>query len=416
MSDSSRLLGEIAARFERARLRDELIERWDGAGVGFASLARVVGFAVVWLLVLGLVIPTPATTPDELPVNAGETNDTVRSVTLDRRDERGFLQVARTDRVRIAWVGGSTLQQVGGEDVQFIPGFLPERVALDDGRRFDVDVYFLEAARVVDLYVAVVEALATEPDVIVVALNPALVYNGAAVQTWDNLDGLLAAGSWRHPTQLPLAAALVSPADVAWGTVGRGFEILEDRWYLGSRFAAQSTAGDLLRSAPPGDASDRDVLDRIAASPLPLDFWLADGDFSGSATRIERQLELFQVAEDFDDRINQLTLEQLAAVIAKSGVPAVVYVPPMHTDVEEAPWLESRVVAVVDRLEELSRVLEGDRIHFSATPMPIDTTDLGHVDLLHVSKGIPVADEVARRVCAVLAGAGAVCVFGETSG
>lgn len=418
MTDRTPTLGEIAKRFDRAAIRRLLVDRCDGVGTDFASLLRIAVFAVAWLVVIGLVVRTPPPDTSALAVNAIDPtpDDVARSVTLDRRDERGFAPHAETGGLRIAWVGGSTIQEVADDGAfRFIPGIVSEEMQLADGASADVDIYFLEATRVVDLYAATLAAIAEKPDVLVVTLNPILVSNGAAVQTWDNLDGLLVRRAVTRPTALPVAAALASPSDVAWGLFAGAFEVVEDRWYWSNRLYDRPTVGSLLEPAMP-DSSDVGELQRVADLSLPIDFWMAYGDIGGDGSRLGRQLALLEMADRYDDRVNRATLARLFEAIAGSDVPAVLYVPPVRTDVDAAPWLGSELARIEGGLDDLrSRLGEGP-VSFSATPLPIDAGALDFVDLLHVRNGTPVADEIATRICELLASLdGPICVDGGGS-
>ncbi len=410
MASDPQTLSEVAARIDRESLRRLLVDRF-GVGVGFASLGRIAVFAVVWLLLLGLVLPTPPPDTESLFVNRVDPtpDDIARSVTLDRRDERGFAPTNPTSALRVAWIGGSTLQELPDDaDFRFIPGLMADGIRLEDGGKVDVDVYFLEATRVVDTYVATLEAIASEPDVLIVALNPVLVLNGAAVQTWDNLDGLLAARAVADPGTLSLAAPLVSPSDVAWGLVGRHFDVVEGRWHWSDRLNDRPTIGGLLDPAPPRPDESVGALEEVAAMSLPIDFWIAHGDSTHDGSKLGRQLALFAASTEYSDSINERVLELLGDAIVGSEIPTIVYVPPVQGDVAGEPWLARRLAEVISRLEKLRGGFDGPLVRYSAQPLDIPPDELQHVDLLHVRNGAAVADLIAERLCDLLDDVGGV--------
>ena len=221
------------------------------------SLVRIACFAVLGLVLAGLVVPGHPGDASLSPYNRVKGAQRSQVVSLPLGDTRGFRPSDHPKAFRIAWVGGSEMLGVKPGRAAVVPGLVNNRIKSVDGRRTRTDIYFLNALRLADELAAVERAVASKPDLLVISLNPVWVLNDLAVQQWGYLDGLLARGSVWPPSSWPVAASLVSPGDAGWKALSGVSAPVNDRLLLGHRpdrqnrrAVASSTTSRVGRSRP----------------------------------------------------------------------------------------------------------------------------------------------------------------------
>ena len=141
-------------------------------------------------------------------------------------DQRGFDKSSfGKDRYRIAWISGSEGEYFPpGKNSDYVANLVTKALPQIAGRPVGVDLYFLPAMRQADLYFALLDAIASKPDMIVMSLNPVWVLDPIATHEWTQLDAKAATQLIDRPAGWPIAASLLSPSDLMWGLAADAFE------------------------------------------------------------------------------------------------------------------------------------------------------------------------------------------------
>jgi hypothetical protein len=385
---------------------DLLDRRLGGVGAGALSLLRIVAWTLVGLLVIGTVVRAPAVRPGAA-YNKKIKTTWVRDVTLDKNDPRGFKTRKDRKAFTIAWIGPSTLQNISPERYSFIPADVRERIPEVNGRPVKIDMYFLSGARVMDLYAATANALATKPDMVMVDLNPIWLFNDTAITSWTNLNGV----TFRHlvgdPASWPLIAAFDQPQDVVLGLAGAKLPAIGDRWSYAQKLREELThlsALDIPSPAPtPTAKADPKSLAAVATMSAPLDFWqLFRPPADPRSDRATRQLGLLRQSRPDGSVLNDLVVDRLLAALAGAGVPAIAYVPPVSPELFQAPGADEALSRIEQHLAELAAQHRSPTLVVKSEEAGRGLPPLKFNDLVHLAEDGPFVTYLSDLICGQL--------------
>jgi len=380
-----------------AQLRDRLgfvVTRW--------TVVRIAVFAVAGLVVASLVVPARPGDISASPYNDVLGKRNTKNVSLPFGDTRGYKPRSRPDTFRVAWIGGSETMAVGARTRAFIPRLVSDRIRSVDGRRVSTDVYYQNAARLVDELAGLSAALATEPDLVVVSLNPVWVMNDVAVQQWGYLDGILARHSAWPPSRWPVAASLVSPGDVGWKVLSRlSPSAVGDRYEWGVGLAGRTDALGLLDPVP-APAAAPSPLQKLAAT-RPVDFWFARYDPAPPGTPLTvRQLKLLQREVRSRSSFNRSVLQQMLEMVQRAGVDAYFYMPPIDPRAYAQPQGRQYVAEVRSMLASASRDRTSERVVLDPQGLQERERPTRFRDLVHKLDGTREAEVLSQDLCSLL--------------
>jgi hypothetical protein len=378
-----------------------------GVGTSGWSFVRIHVWAVVFLVVIAAALPDREPDLARTEYNRIIDNPRVADLGLDRNDPRGFAESPYGERAfRAAWISGSEIQLIDDGYYEFLPELVVEELPRVDGRRTAVDLYFLSAMRLGDAYLALLDAIESDPDVIVFSLNPAWVLNPIAVHEWENLEPGAARSLLSDPGRWPLALSLLSPSDVAWGLVGAEFDQFADRWHYGAKVRSAVSDWDLLDrtvGVEPVEAEpDVDPYAEVLAS-RPVDFWYRHRLPALPEPGPLRWAELVASANDADASLNRWFLRAVGDALVDSGIPSYVYLTPANQEwVREMPEVAGAVADLERLLAEVSPSFEADHVMFEATDPGPFLAPMTFKDLVHLGRADPLAAHVSEEICGLL--------------
>lgn len=378
-----------------------------GLRLGWGSFVRMLVAALVVTLGVSWLLPARGRSPDESAYAAQIGSPDVFEVGADRGDQRGFFPTPVTDdQFRIVWIGGSSLQGVDPDRRTFAPAEFRRQVSKIDGRQVVIDMYFLSGMRIVDELAAVQIALDSNPDLVVVTLNPLWVLNDRAVHGWSNLDGRWFASSIRSPSSWPLTASFVGPSDAAWGTVGSRVGVVRDRYDWGR--SLKELVGDwspLTTQPPVPPAADEDVpeLARIAQMQIPVFFWdeYSSVQPAGASTE-DRQAALFDYEADNASGIPSRALGNLFGALATSGVPSFVYLAQIDDEMVAAPQVDAALARVELAVAESADEHASENLQVVPQSAIRTIGDMNFRDPIHAFEIEPLVDYLTPLICSFL--------------
>ena len=374
--------------------------RFGGVGRDPASLIRIVGWLLVGLVLIGYLWPAPHLSARQGVYNKKITNVHVRDVSLDPNDPRGFSLRRHRNSFTIAWIGASTLQSIKPGRYTFIPSDVQQLIPRIQGRDVYVDMYFLSGARSVDVYAATQAAIAAKPDLIVLSLNPVWMFNDRAIQSWPNLDGIVATRGISDPGAWPLLASLVSPSDLALGEASRRLPAIRDRWSYAVEVRKQVGRLSPLDTSTPPPRSKPSELGRIAAMGRPLEFWSKYRPTSKAGVSLaDRQLAFLAGGDPGTPSVNQLVTDRTLAALAASGIPTYVYVDAINQTALRDPRVDAQLKRIEDGLKTIvdKHVSPNITVRWQSAARTLPPMEFN--DLAHIADDRPIAYYLARELC-----------------
>jgi len=385
-----------------------------GAGRSMGSIARILAVAAISFLLIGSLFPDRHRVYEDSNynrVNGIATDGVARITSGGRSDLHGFQPRVDDDSFRIAWVGGSSIQSIGDDFYTFIPAEVARAMpTIDGGRQVTTDVYFLSGIRALDNYMAVLAAVDDEPDMIVVTINPAWVFNNTATRGWDELDPhavqLLAA----DPRSATLFAPYLAPSDVVLGAASYASAPVRDRIRHSKAISDRLSGFTLLDRATPNEVDPPDELDQVRAMNIPVAFWrkyrLAP---IPDQTLGERQAQIL-LESDLDARsINRAVLDDMARITANSGIPTYVYVAPVNHEFLEDPVVDEAVADIEAEIASHADRWSAANQRFVPTNLSRYIEPFAFADLIHIQEPDAVSNYLAPELCGFLAETGHTC-------
>jgi hypothetical protein len=391
----------------------DLAHRRLGFAPSWPALVRIAVWFVVGLVLIDVVLPDQHRDLSADRYNRAAPSRWVRSVTAERGDDRGFTPTTNDGVFKIAWVGGSEIQSIGKGEYTFLPIEVRKQLRRVDGMPVSIDMYFVSGMRIVDEYAAVLAAIDDDVDALVISLNPVWALNDLAVQGWDNLDPTLATKATRRVAGWPLAASLLSPADLLWAVVADRLDVVDDRYQSGVRVRDDLDQLSLIDTedgaANDGQTSEaaESELDRIRDMQIPVEFW---GVYAPTVDPSEpiavRQAALFERSASSRSRFNDYVLDQMGHAVSNSGIPTMVYTAAVSDDVLDDPATATHLETVEGQLADHAPAFAADNVRFDPRTIARRAPGMTFNDVVHVADLGPLATVMSGDLCSLLDEAG----------
>jgi hypothetical protein len=372
------------------------------------SLVRVLVWILVGFYLLGLLFPAPKTHLGATYYNRKMPTPAVRDLVVDKNDPRGWLHRKKDPSAfTIAWVGTSTMQNVAPGPWTFIPADVQARLPEIDGKPTRVNMYLFEGGRMMDVYAAVEDALATKPDLLLVDMNPLWLFNDRQIQEWDNLNPAAFSDLVGDLKSWPLIASLYSPSDAALGLAATHLSSIRDRWSYAQKLrTAIDHLSPLNRSAldPAHKKSSPTGLALVATMPSPLAFWNYYRPLVPLAPNpVPLQEALLEGSRTDGSLINDDIVSALLDSLARSRIPSIAYMPPIAPTSLAHPGVDAALHRVETHLQQIAD-------HHKAATLLVRSESAGRFvsglkfkDIAHMTYSTPMVNYLLGLICSHLA-------------
>jgi hypothetical protein len=390
-----------------------------GGGVGTTkwSFVRILAWTVAFVVLVSLLVPSRVPTP-AIPATP---NARVHNVALANDDQRSFTQTPSSKRhFRIAWISGSEGQVFAHgvttvENSQYLASSVVRSLPKIDGRTVVVDVYDLPAMRVADAYFALLDAIRSKPDMIVMSLNPVFTLNPIAAHQWMQLDGDAARQLSTHPDTWPIAASLLSPSDLMWGVASK-LQPFEDR------SSYNVDIHDLVDDLGPLDRSDltrataaqhQQPFEQALGRP-PVNFWLQHRLHLGTALlNSAGWARLIAESNKGTNALNKMVLRATARALRSSKIPSYVYLAQVNRRFLATNHAFAHAVGEVEgQLRDMRKDFVGPGVIYrpeTATRDVRGSLTFVNFDAVHLSTAGAMGPYLARELCRLARQVGTTC-------
>lgn len=380
-----------------------LLNRRFGSAAGRPfSIVRTLVWVLVGLYLLGMLYPAKTIKYTDTYYNQHLKNPNVIDQLLDKNDPRGFLKGKKDPNAfTIAWIGTSTLQNVGTGHYSFVPADVRKLVPQINGKSVHVQLYLLEGGRQYDLYTVLSKAIATKPDLIMLDLNPFWVFNDTQVQEWPNLNGAVFGDMVGQPASWPYLAAFDTPSDLALAVGSSHLSVLRDRWsYAGSLRAKVAKLDPLNPPKPDPHPKPLTGTARIAAMQSPLDFWETFRPIvpKGSPNDLLQQ-QLLKNSTTDGSAINDGIVSAMFSAIVDSKIPTVAYVPAIDPSALTKPSVNAALARIEAHLQKIGDEHTASTFLLKSQSAIRTVHGLTFKDMAHMTYDAPMVDYLANLVC-----------------
>jgi hypothetical protein len=321
---------------------------------------------------------------------------------------------------KVAWISGSATQVIwplnspdGKTEVnEFMPMFVQPRIKEAVGRDVDILLYVVQAGSVLDKYLALVHALGSNADLIMFEVNPAYDFTANITTYRSNLFAANAQDMLKRPERIATQLLLSSPAEVIWSLLQRTLPALRDRWAYAKWLSDRLTIRVRRAVATPSPAAplgaDRAYMFNARHAPAfwslhrprPNDnYWLnftdrlADGNVK-PFTAIQAALAN---GEPIRGGAGASIIQRVVAEIARSRIPAIVYLSPIGPDASGMKGLSMKYEEMQHGLKTIGLPHRFNKDLCVITSWPKDfIAEQRFSDEVHIRRSEPMASEMSR--------------------
>ena len=390
------------------RINRYAAEHFGGLGTTRSSLIRI----HVWALAFLVLVSSVAATHD-VALDVRARLGPVQILDRDHSDQRAFVSSAFGKRAfHIAWIFSSEgyVSRPSGGIPSLVAYDLEKSLPTIGGRKVVFDIYGFLGMGLGDLHLALLDALAAKPDLVLFSLNPLQVMNPAAMHRLSQLDARGAVEIARRPGEWPLGAALFAPSDLLWGFTASQLTPVRERSYWSTRLHdVVDDLGPLDRSQVAARPSARppDRAQAILGSD-PVTFWLTHrfNVFRDNQFRllgVKQWTDWFNVSNRGDNQLNAVILRAIGAELRASKIPSIVYLAQVNS-----AWLATnqpfaRAVRRVERqLRTASGAFDARNVRFQPETLSRFVSGLAFIDGVHVTDTGTIGPYLAAQVCQIL--------------
>jgi hypothetical protein len=414
-------------------INDFVARHGRGVGTSAGSFARVGLWTVLFLALISFVLPSQQLTLAQVNGPKGKAlagargnprprfetfgvrrlrpGDPVQNIQSSLDDQRAFVKSPFPKRrFRIAWIAGSEGEIYGRPSSEYLPSSVISHIPEIAGRKPAVDVYFLLDIHIADVYFALLDALETKPDMIVVSLNPVYALNPVAVHQWMQLDSNAARQLLAKPASWPIGAELLAPSDLMWGLGSAAFRPIRDRWYYDAR--VHSAFDDF----GPLDRSDL-VTARAQAKPdryqttlnaQPSIFFSTHRVGSASADKAEYWARWLALERDGENALNKTILRAIARQLREANIPSYVYLAQVNSAFLAHKSFDRALGNVERQLGDLRHDFASPKILYQSRSISrfLGPAAFREGDPVHLRQSGPVGPYLAGQLCHLAAQVG----------
>lgn len=379
-----------------------LLDRRFGSATGRPwSIVRTLIWVLVGIYVIGLVLPAPKVDFQKTHYNVPLQGTRVRDLILDKNDPRGWQHVKKNPHhFTIAWVGGSSIQTVKPGHHGFLAVDTLHRLPKIDGKPVQVNMYLMESSRIYDLYVAVQDAIASKPDMIVLDVNPIWVFNPNAIQSWTNLNSTALSELISHPGAWPLIAAIDSPSDAALA-LADNLGAVRDRWSYAEKL---HDAIDKLapNAAPPKPATHLSGVELIATMQESLSFWNYYRLIPSGTPGAERYPAMMAESKTDGSVLNDYIVGQMFGALADSKIPSLAYMAAVDPSTFRFPGVDATLARIENHLQQIADQHRSPTLLVRSKSATRYASGMQFRDMVHMTYAAPVVDYLSKQICAEL--------------
>ena len=327
-----------------------------------------------------------------------------------RRD----IAAKKADEFRYAWIGGSSLlvsrpSPDGREDdIRFLPTLVQPLLQKTGGRRPFALMYSLQAGRLYDEYLCVLDALSHQPDLLVVELSPVWVYCDKDISFWPNLyaDGVRLIPP--RPQDWAYYLLLTSPSKMAEGALSPVFSVVNDRYRYYYRFVQLvQRGGGLAHQAamqPAGDTGQPASPRQSRLWTMPIAFWFMNEleyDRFPDPSVWQEQI-LLHYCNTSAATANADILDMMLRAIRDSGVPTLIYTAPLNPEAMRNPQVLARIETINAALNHLADSVSNPAVCFWLTNPNHPLKPEDYFDNLHVKSPEKFVEQLADRITRII--------------
>ena len=387
------------------------------------GLVRIAGWTVLFVALTNL-IPVP---PVDVPYKKLLEETQVTQLNTTGSDPRwvrsDFDAFPQTDGYKnIAWLTSSSVlllkatAQEGG-DIWSSVDFVPDKVNQMLNVKYDVKtkefLYLIPASRILDTYTMAMDAVAREPDVIVVALDPFWIYNNKAVFYRDPVFNH-GARLWWNADDWPMQFVLASPGNHLWNILGQHISLVSLRndyqVFLIDQF--KKLMGRDLKDLSKKVVATAGKSDKPAVKLLQsLRFWLLfrtyDGDLSrmyndGKINVTGMQAAAISQTDTGPEAWPDTLVKRMLKRLKDSGIPTLVYIAPVSPDMTKPQLALDGYSSVLSAFRSYKAEHETERFQILVDFPDEVISSIDFQDYIHLDKGGAFPEYLSGRVAGLV--------------
>lgn len=297
--------------------------------------------------------------PHDYPIpwdNVSEPKNVIMML-REQYDPEGFRRPGdfmHNGAFRIAWVSGSSTQVlyplnvpgVAVETNEFMPMFLTDKLSALVGRKVQIELYVIQAGSILDKYLAIINAIESKPDMLILALNPVYDFSPVVLSWRRNLFATNTRNSFKNDRFLRMAF-IASPSAILGSLASEQCSWLKNRRFYSDVFELKIHSYLKFEAVVRAPAGLMAKLNNEAHAPI---FWSRHGRNSSTksyplgASFTGIQAALFR-AKGSTDSPAQTVKRWIVEELESTSIPALVYLAPVryetHTNSVFAPIIAS---------------------------------------------------------------------------
>jgi len=319
------------------------------------SLVRIIIWVVFFFLSIGLLIPT------EQAQESAKINQGLIDMVLEFGNPKGFRDIPSEKILsdfKIAWICGSSIRTKRFENNKriLLPDLVNKKLHETEGVEPTTLLYFFKAQRLFEIYICLLDAIEKKPDIIVITLNPAFVFNARAVTFRKHLFGV--AGT-KLPTRFNswlIYMKLSEPLDWAKAVLLKYANIVREQVFINRIYVK------IKRKIHPMKSNNGEVAEIVQKYNLqnnpynysqPLLFW--NNRLRYHFNNLEKNMYVSGFVDyinEAKDSLNEQILNEILISMKKSGTPGLLYVAPLDPEFIDNP----RYDLAVKKMENIMRI------------------------------------------------------------
>jgi hypothetical protein len=276
----------------------------------------------------------------------------------------------------------------------------------------DILLYVVQAGSVLDKYLALVHALESNADLIMFEVNPAYDFTPNITTHRSNLFAANAQGMLKQPARIGTQLLLASPAEVIWSLLQRTLPALRDRWNYAKWLPTKLTIRVRRPVATPAPAvplsADRAYMSSVGNAPAfwslhrprPIDdYWLnfTDRLADGNVKPMTSNQASIANSEPIRGGAGATMLQRVLSEIAKSRIPAIVYLSPIGPGASSLKGLSMKYEEIQHGLKTIGLPYRFNKDLCVITAWPKDfIAEQRFSDEVHIRRSEPMASEMSR--------------------
>lgn len=368
----------------------------------------VVGALVFLAVLAGVETYVRVASPFRLaaPVNADGKNSLLRWRYRGISD--GFVDVytsTKQDPFTAAWIAGSDVivrpapkgcRLTANWPRYFLTSVLAKQIVKIGQQPIRVDGYFQNSLGIGDIRRAAhyIISTAKKPDVIIFSLNPVVVFNDYVLfgkHSRQRAQGLFikGAGSFDITHMLPI----LRPSELVLEAVGQLLsEAVRQRGYVPKIDKLASTARFPFVPVEPDESEESDSKDSFPKNPV-MERLKHIG-----LSEDQKKFEILFSGELGRNGVAGQYLRETLTDLGKSGIPVVLYIPPVSTELDSNPAIMARMHAIESRIGEIVNEVNAPNILADLGFWREVGGPITFRDNIHITCGPSIVDRVAGLV------------------